>query len=87
MSKFVNEILESIKNTPKDWTVVKTNGYFTGIENGSIVITEHGNSAILSIINVEINGVRIPTTYIDLFRLEKAITKWCKTQPTEQLTK
>jgi len=87
MSKFVDEILDSIKTNPKDWTVVKTRGYFTGIEKDNIIISQHGNSAILSIINVEINGVRIPTTYIDLFRLERAITKWCKTQSIEQLTK
>ena len=87
MSNYINEILKSIKTNHTDWTVVKKYGYFTGIENGNIEITQHGNSAILSIIKVSISGVNIPTTYIDLFRLEKAITKWCKTQSLDQLSK
>lgn len=71
MSKYIDEIIKDIKTNPS--TYKDFEGY--GIEKAGIRISQFGNTRMLSIINVEINGKKMPTSYIDLWRLETAI-KW-----------
>ena len=74
MSKFVDEIIDDIKSNPDSWR--DQIGY--GIKKDRIIITGHGNSAILSVIDVYVNNKQITRTYIDAFRLEKAVSWWYK---------
>ena len=74
MSKYVDEIIEDLKNNPESFSDI---GF--GLKKEGIRLTDFGNGAILSIVNVEIDGREIPTTNIDCYRLEKAIKNWYKT--------
>ena len=81
MSKFVDQIIKGISDNPL--TFRDYNG--EGVIRNQIKISRYGNTAILSIIKVEINGKTMPTTYIDKFRLEGAIRKWYKNIPLSVL--
>lgn len=75
MSKYVDEILKDLNDNPtsfKDY-------HGQGVEKGNIIISQYGNTRVLSVINVHINGKSMPTSYIDLWRLEVAIKKWYRT--------
>lgn len=75
MSKYVDEILKDLNDNPtsfKDY-------YGQGVEKGNIIISKYGNTMLLSVIDVRINGKSIPTSYIDLWRLEVSIKKWYRT--------
>lgn len=73
MSKFVDEILKDIKENKNSW--VKCS-YGTGIKKDTIVVDNYGNSALLSIVHVLINNQDMPLTYMDRYRLEKAVGWW-----------
>lgn len=75
MSKYVNELIKDLSDNPtsfKDY-----NG--SGVEKGNVIISSYGNTRMLSVINIRINGKRIPASYIDLWKMEVAISKWYKT--------
>jgi hypothetical protein len=83
MSKFVTELIQDLKNNPTDFT-----DYFgMGVKKKDLVITDYGNTRLLSIIQVEINSKRIPLSYIDRWRLEGAVRKWYKTVSLNHLMK
>lgn len=82
MSKFVNELLNSIYNKKNNWKKC-SNG--TGIEMDNIIIEQFGNSRLLSIICVEIDNQNIPLTYMDKYRLEKAVGWWYQNVDLNQL--
>lgn len=81
-SKYVQEILEDIKNNPTNWK--HKDRHSREIETSNlggkkILITSIGNFALLSIIDVIINDNIVPaTTYTDRYKLEKAYYKWCE---------
>jgi len=84
MSKIADELLTDIKSNPDSWRNYK--GY--GIQKDSIIICGYGNSALLSIIDIEINGNDIPALeYMDKYRLEKAITNWYRIVGLKTLSK
>lgn len=74
MSKFIDEIITDIKADPDSWRDQCGNG----IKKGEVIITDHGNSALLSIIDVYVNNKRITRTWRDGYRLEKAVSWWYK---------
>ena len=84
MSKYVDDILKSIKENPRDWVDIEH-----GIKHieDNIQIRDFGNSRILSLINVVINDKFIPTSYIDCWRLEKMIKWWYRRVQLEHLLK
>tara|TARA_R110000851_G_scaffold46804_2_gene113854 strand:- start:417 stop:668 length:252 start_codon:yes stop_codon:yes gene_type:complete len=75
MSKYINEILKDLNDNPtsfKDY-------HGQGVVKGNIRISQFGNTRMLSIIKVCLNDKDIPTSYIDLWRMETAIKKWYRT--------
>ena len=72
MSKYVNELIEDIKTNPTSWRDFKG----CGIQKDNIIIYNYGNSKYLSVICVSINSEDMPTSYIDLWRLEVTIKNW-----------
>ena len=85
MSVLGSEILEDIKNMPELWSKYYFGASFYGVQKGDIVVSGYGNSAILSIIDIYIDGKAVPSSYMDKFRLEKAIGKWLKNVTLKQL--
>lgn len=81
MSKFVNEIIESIRNEPTSWKDYKA----CGVEKGNIIVYGFGNSKLLSICSVVLNGKEMPTNYMDRWRLEKVIGEWYRNAKLETL--
>lgn len=72
MSKYVDEILKDLKDNPETFKDYEGQG----VEKGNIIICLYGNTRVVSIIDVYINGKNMPTSYIDLWRLETAIKYW-----------
>ena len=83
MSKFIEEIIKDLKDNPETWRDVKGGC----IEKDEILISCFGNTRVLSVISVFINGQDIPTSYIDRWRLEVAVNNWYKTIPLDVLKK
>lgn len=83
MSKYVDEIIDSLKSNPLDW--VDYRGF--GAKKGETIVWGYGNTRILSTIGVSINGEVMPTTYVDNWKLEVAIMKWYKSIPLAHLQK
>lgn len=81
MSKFVDEILESIKKEPTTWKDYNA----CGVEKGNIKIYGYGNTKLLSICSVKINDKEMPVTYMDRWRIEKVISEWYRTVKLETL--
>lgn len=77
MSTFVNQIIKELNTYPQSFKDYKGRG----VQKNNLIVRGFGNTALLSIISVELSGVDIPTTYIDKFRLECAIAKWYRTMP------
>jgi hypothetical protein len=75
MSKFVDELLKQIYNEKDTWKKY-ANG--TGIEKSNIKIYNFGNTKILSVVSIDIEGQDMPLTYMDRYKLEKAIGWWYK---------
>lgn len=83
MSKFVDEIIEDLKNNPE--TFSEYEGF--GVEKGNIKVFGIGCGALLSLVQLQINSNQIPTTYWDNFRLERAINRWYQTVSLKTLSK
>lgn len=81
MSKYVDEIIESLKTNPTHWKDYKGEG----VEKGNIIVKGYGNTRILSVTNVYINDKWMPTSYIDNWKLEVAIMNWYRTVKLETL--
>ena len=82
MSKFVNEIIKDLKENPQ--TFKDYHGY--GVQKDNVIVYNYGNTRVLSVISVSVNGKDIPTSYIDNWRLEVAIKNWYKTVPLSVLS-
>ncbi|KKN79222.1 hypothetical protein LCGC14_0342390 [marine sediment metagenome] len=76
MSKFIEEIVTSIKSEPLSWED-NDGGELVNRSKG-VLLLQYGNGVLLSCINVLINGKETPTTYFDGMKLEHAIKKWYK---------
>lgn len=77
MSKYVSKIIKSIKHNPNNWTK-HDNGCGIKHKTLNIKITDVGNSAILSVSKVYIDDCEVIVTYMDCFRLERAVNWWYK---------
>lgn len=75
MSSYINEIVNDIKVNPTQWKHYKGRG----LQKDNIIISGFGNSKLLSICMVEINGTQMPTTYIDCWKLEAIVGEWYRT--------
>ena len=84
MSIFVKEILNNIYNEKNSWEKDPSQG---GIRNNRIKIYNFGNSKLLSIIHVKVDNQDIPLTYMDKYRLEKAVGWWYQNVELNQLLK
>jgi hypothetical protein len=82
MSNYVKEILKDLKNNPE--TFQDYNGQ--GVQKKRLVLAGFGNTAILSIVSIFINGKSIPTSYLDRFKIEIAIRNWYRTVPLNVIT-
>jgi hypothetical protein len=82
MSKFIDTLINYTREEKEEWTAIHS-----GIERDNVRITLYGNTAILSVIDVRINEILIPTTYIDRFRLEKTIGWWYENVSFDNLNK
>ncbi|WP_064967865.1 hypothetical protein [Tenacibaculum ovolyticum] len=83
MSKYIDEIIADILSNPKSYKDYKS----CGITKGNIIIKGFGNPKILSVIDVNINGKDMPTTYFDRYKLEYAISIWYENIDLETLKK
>jgi hypothetical protein len=83
MSKFVDEIIQDLKNNPK--TFFDCRG--VGVKKENIAVIGYGNTRVLSIIDVLVNGESIPTSYMDKWRLEVAIKNWYRNADLSTLSK
>jgi hypothetical protein len=81
MSKFVDDIIKDIKQTPTKWDRYRGDG----IRKGFLIISPIGGGPLFSVIQVEFEGVDMPLTYIDRWRLEVAVRKWFKKVDLEHL--
>jgi len=72
MSKFVDEIIHDIRTNPDTWQ--DQCGY--GIKKDNVIVTDYGNTAILSIISVYVNNKEMTRTWRDGYKLEKAVSWW-----------
>lgn len=82
MSKFANQILQDIKTNPNNWYKIPH-----GISNGSIKIDCIGNTKLLSILDISVNGKDIPTTWLDRYRIEGVFYWWCENVDLNHLSK
>lgn len=83
MSKFVDDIITDLKENPESF--VDNGGY--GVTKGKIKTAFYGNSALLSLISVYINGKEMPLVYKDKYKLELAIKRWYRNISLSHLTK
>ena len=75
MSKYITEIIKDLRDNPETFKDYEG----CGVQKEDIVVCQYGNTRSLSVISVLVNGKSMPTTYIDLWRLEVAIGRWYKT--------
>lgn len=78
MSIWVNDIIKDIEINNTDWKINNK----SGISNDKlgIIISCIGNSALLSVCDIDIYGKNMWTkmTYMDRFRIERSVNKWSK---------
>ena len=88
MSKSVDEVIKLLKEDQKYWS------NFSGFDpcynsliskDGCLEIERHGNSCCFSIIILTCENNRIPITWFDRFKLEKAVSKWFRKAGLDQL--
>ena len=82
MSKYIDDIIKDIKTNPETYSIY----YSSGLEKDNIEITSFGTRMVPAM-DVCINGISLPTSYIDRWRLESVIKKWYKNMSLEQLNK
>lgn len=95
MSKCINDIIKSLKDHPTEWSLIQIEDYRyhenathgVGIQSRNIRIINHANPAILALDMVYINTARIPISYIDTYRLHKAVRRWFKAVSATHLTR
>lgn len=90
MKVIVRDIIKDIKDNPNQWNPLKSGGenYYTGIQKGDIEISGMGNTKLLSVIRIHIDGsMLLEVAYFDNWRLEAAVLKWYKQAKINQLTK
>lgn len=86
MSRFVEDIIRSILNSPEEWSaVISDHNYVDGIKNGEIEISDFIAPRILSIATARINGVEVGMGYIDRYKLQGAYKQWIKLVPIDHL--
>lgn len=80
MSKYVKSIVDSINKYPESYyhDEIPIFGKALLSKDKRIRIWGHGNSALLSIISLRINGKSIKMSYMDKYRLERALNRWYK---------
>lgn len=84
MSKYIDDIIADIKANPTTWN---TRDWWVGIQKNKTDIWGYWNTAILSIIEVLEGNLPLPMTWMDKYKLEKAVGHWYKTIPFNHLKK
>ena len=70
-------ILTIIRNNPEKWVRhAERYGKCDGIQNGKVVIENIGNSRLLSVCSVVINGETMILTYSDRWKIESVTIWW-----------
>lgn len=86
MKRIVHQILDSIRNEPDKWSPSTRFGTnWDAITKDGVTIDGVGNTAILSMVNILIDKVDFATSYIERYRLEKAVLNWYQNCPMEKL--
>ena len=82
MSKYISQLIEDIKTNPNSWRDYDGRGIKKDLPiskpGSNIIIHGYGNTRLLSVIEVVINGNEIPISYIDRWKLEVTIKEWYK---------
>lgn len=81
MSVVIDELVKDIRNNPSSYTPKME--AFHGLKKEGVEIKLCGNTCLLSICNVYINGEPFPTTYIDRWKVEKAVSWWYRNMRAE----
>ena len=79
-SRAVRELIELIHGSPELFRANKMDGF----ESEMFSITLSGNTRVLSIIRLKIDGKNFPLTYSDSWALEVAALWWFKNAPLKQ---
>lgn len=85
MTKLVKEVVEDIRANPSSWTATNT---LRGVMKGGIMVDNFGNTRMLSVIHLYINGENFRAmTGTDKFKLESVVMWWYKQCPLEHIMK
>lgn len=96
MSKYVNDLIASIKQEPEEWRHESINGSHYGITNDDISITNCGNvmfywgmdwyqPTIITVTTLKDDQQHPLGSYTDKMNLERAVKWWFETQPLEAI--
>ena len=83
----VDDIIVDVKANPKAWTRNSVADINDGIKKDNIVLCNHGNSVLLSVMDVKIDGIKQLVTNRDSRKLERLINWWYETIDLEHLIK
>jgi len=89
VSKFVDDIVEDIRINPDTWNANSSRhcSRNDGLKKDGLEITDYGNTKLLSVVSLYIDGVRTETRFIDNWRLESAVLWWYKNASLEDITR
>lgn len=85
MSKYIDEIIEDLKNNPKSFKKDPGKGWGCGVKKDDLEVIGGFGIIIFPLISVYINGSSIPISYIDKIRVYVALKIWYKQIPLEIL--
>lgn len=85
MSQFVDDIIHHLDKNSDLFTHVGP-GALRSV-GGDTDISGHGNTALLSIIKVRVQDEPVPLTYMDTYKLEKAVSRWFRNISLNHLIK
>ncbi len=85
MSKYIDEIITDIRNTPTSWKP-----YQDGIKRGEIEITNGVTNTfflyyLVPTVIVESKGIKLSMSYQDSIKIMKAVRWWFKNAPLEAM--
>ena len=76
MRQVIKQILHSISTEPDKWEPYSCLCSWDGIKKDDVKVGGVGNTKILSIIRVQVKDIPFTTSWIENYRLEKAVMKW-----------
>lgn len=99
MSKYIDDIIDCLDKQPRSWDLIdpindtKAREHLTrfgglygvGIESGDVRIINHYNPAFMALDQVYIRNTQMPMSYIDTYRIHKAVSRWFKNISADHL--